>query len=69
MTKSAPKKRKFMVTYLVDATTHVIVEAKSAEEAMRLADAVVVAPHVCHQCSDHIEVGDIIDMHTVEEMN
>jgi len=50
---------KFMVMALIDATVSVDVEAETAADAVEKAcDTDRMSPHVCHQCSDRIEIGD-----------
>lgn len=49
-------------TVLIDASSSANVKAKSPEEAAELAENEVVergAGSLCHQCSNHTEVGDV----------
>ena len=55
---------KYRVTMLVDATVDVVVEAESEEEAKDKALINAYAPTLCHQCSDDLEVGDVISAHS-----
>ena len=58
---------KYRVIFTVDATCSVEVEADSEEEAKEKAWEEASAPTVCHQCSNELEVGDIMDCIDVEE--
>jgi len=55
------KAQVYEVTVLFDASSSVKVSAHSPEEAAHLAeDEANGRQHLCHQCSDEIETGDII---------
>lgn len=59
--------KKWAVMIEVYASTLVVVEAET-EEAAR--DAAYETAHVsvCHQCSDHLEVGDLGDVLEINEV-
>ncbi len=53
---------KFRVLFSVDATVSVTVEATNRGAAQEKAWDVVERPCICHQCSDELEVGDVLDI-------
>lgn len=59
---------KYRVTFLVDATCLVEVEADSVDEAVDLAYDLADTT-LCHQCSDHVETGDIVETLCVYDEN
>lgn len=50
---------KFYVTFEVYASTTIEVEADTKEEAEEIAKDAVYAPSLCHQCSRHLDIGDV----------
>lgn len=60
---------KYSVMLLVDASITFKVEAESAEQAAELAMAQAPNPSVCHQCSDEVSVGEIIEVAEVLELD
>jgi hypothetical protein len=59
---------KYHVTFIVDATTYVQVEADNEEQAKEKAWEQVDHPCLCYQCSNDLEVGDIVELHSCEVM-
>ena len=62
-------KKKYSVQFEVYASTVVIVEAESEEQAREIALQNAYAPCLCHQCSDDVEIGDIGDITEVLELD
>lgn len=52
--------KEYLVNMLVDATVPLKIKANSAEEAAAKAYETTGVPSLCHQCSDDLEVGDIV---------
>lgn len=59
--------KKYRVLISVDATVSVVVDANSEAEAKEKAMEVADRPSICHQCSDQVEIGDLIDVLDVVE--
>lgn len=59
--------KKYRVFISVDATVSVVVDANSEAEAKEKAMEVADRPCICHQCSDQVEIGDLIDVLDVVE--
>lgn len=57
----------YRVTFLVDASVSILVDAENEEQAKEKAWEEASSPTLCHQCSDELEVGDITELHSVEE--
>lgn len=53
------KKKKYFVTFALDASFTVNVEATSEEEAKELALEEALPPTLCHHCSRKLSIGDI----------
>lgn len=53
---------KYYVTFDVSATTTIVVEADSEDDAKSKAWDEVQAPVLCHHCADEVEIGDIADI-------
>lgn len=53
----------------ISATTIVVdVEASSPQEALDLFfDTSEATPSICHQCSDHIEIGEVYQGHVMDK--
>lgn len=60
--------KKWSVLFLVDASVSVEVEAETKQEARELASSVVESPSICHYCSNHIDVGDIMEIAEITEI-
>lgn len=57
---------KFTVWLIYDASESVEVEAENAAEALDKAEAKCSA-RLCHQCSNHLDLGDIINSIVMDE--
>lgn len=49
---------KFLVTFLIDASKTIEVDADDEEAAKTAAWDVIDVPSLCHQCSHEIDMGD-----------
>lgn len=59
---------KYNCAVIFDASSTVIVEAVTPEEAAEIAqDQAEGNQHLCHQCSDTLETGDAIGVHVYDE--
>ena len=57
---------KYTVYIVYDATEFVEVEADTAEEARDKAEELAQA-HLCHQCANHLDLGDITNSIVIDE--
>ena len=53
--------RKWVVIVSYDACRAVEVKANSEEDAKRIALDLAPGVHLCHQCSDHVDIGEPVD--------
>lgn len=59
---------KYNCTVIFDASSTVIVEAETPEEAAQIAeDEASGNQHLCHQCANTLETGDAIGVHVYDE--
>ena len=52
--------KKWFVSYAVSAQAFIKVTAQTAEEAEAIAER-QLSTGLCHQCSGHIEIGDVLN--------
>ncbi|MGZ3235773.1 MAG: hypothetical protein ACXU8A_00185 [Burkholderiaceae bacterium] len=60
---------KYRVSMTVDATLTVEVEAENEEQAKELAWDIAEAPCLCHHCSDQVDVGDLMEVCSVDAVS
>jgi hypothetical protein len=54
-------------TVIFDASSNVTVEADSPEKAAEIAEELSEGyQHICHQCSDRLDTGDILGVYVCE---
>lgn len=53
---------RYGVSYTVDATAVVFVEADSIEDAKAKGEQIMRAPTLCHHCSRVIQIGDPLEV-------
>lgn len=56
---------KYTIINFIDAVSYEDIEANNLEEVLKKYEG--YCPGICHQCSDDIEVGDIIDFCVLDE--
>lgn len=60
--------KKYRVVLTVDATIFVEVDAENEAQAKELGLAKASMPHICHQCSRNVSIGDVLDAVDAEEI-
>lgn len=58
---------KYLVIGLLHANTSTVVEASSPESAIELAEGELGCPSLCHQCSNEVDLGDIVGFNVIED--
>lgn len=58
---------KYLVIGLLHANTSAVVEASSPESAIELAEGELGCPSLCHQCSNEVDLGDIVGFNVIED--
>jgi hypothetical protein len=60
--------KKFRVYGILSAATtqEVIVEAEDKDAAIDIGSPQIDSPHLCHQCSHEIDMGDIYEFQAAE---
>lgn len=58
----------YIVYYEVYAQTYVEVEADTPEAAREAADKQIERPSVCYQCAAHLDINDLGEILSVEEV-
>lgn len=58
---------RYLVIGLLHANTSAVVEASSPESAIELAEGELGCPSLCHQCSNEVDLGDIVGFNVIED--
>lgn len=57
----------YLITFIVDASIQVTINASSANEAVYKALETVRAPSLCHHCARKLTIGDVLQVGEIEQ--